>query len=63
MKNDLRILITNYLSEEIIEKRGLFKYGFIQQMIYEFDNNIKDRSLNLWALIVLEEWCRQYVDN
>ncbi|RAZ45682.1 asparagine synthase (glutamine-hydrolyzing) [Campylobacter hyointestinalis] len=63
LKNDLRILISNYLSKEIIEKRGLFEYGFIQQMIYEFDNNIKDRSLNIWALIVLEEWFRQYVDN
>lgn len=62
LKNDLKILISDYLSKEMIEKRGLFDYEFIKQMIYEFDNNIKDRSLNIWALIVLEEWFRQYID-
>ena len=62
LKNDLKILITDYLSKEIIEKRGLFNYEFVNQMIYEFNNNIKDRSLNIWALIVLEEWFRQYID-
>ena len=48
--------------KEIIEKRGLFNYEFVNKMIYEFNNNIKDRSLNIWALIVLEEWFRQYID-
>ncbi|MEV9528521.1 asparagine synthase (glutamine-hydrolyzing) [Aliarcobacter butzleri] len=62
LKNDLKALISDYLSKEIIEKRGLFNYEFVNKMIYEFNNNIKDRSLNIWALIVLEEWFRQYID-
>jgi asparagine synthase (glutamine-hydrolysing) len=62
LKNDLRTLMNEYLSKESIEKRGLFDFRFVQHMIHEFDTNKKDRSLTIWALIVLEEWFRQYAD-
>lgn len=62
LKNDLRLLIDDYLSKESVERRGLFHFEFIQQMLHEFDTSKKDRSLTIWALIVLEEWFRQYID-
>lgn len=62
LKNDLRALMNEYLSKESIEKRGLFHFEFVRHMIDEFDTNKKDRSLTIWALIVLEEWFRQYAD-
>lgn len=62
LKNDLRALIDDYLSKDSINKRGLFNFEAIQHIIYEFDTNKKDRSLTIWALIVLEEWFRQYID-
>jgi len=62
LKKDLKIFINYYLSKESIEKRGLFDYNYIQQILHEHETNKRDRSLYIWALIVLEEWFRQYVD-
>lgn len=62
LKNDLRALMDDYLSKDSIDKRGLFNFEVVQHIIHEFDTNKKDRSLTLWALIVLEEWFRQYID-
>ena len=62
LKNDLKGLIDDYLSRESVEKRGLFHYKNIKKIIDDFQNNKKDTSLNIWSLIVLEEWCRQYID-
>lgn len=62
LKKDLKRFIDDYLSKESVEKRGLFKYEYIKQIIYENETNKRDRSLYIWALIVLEEWFRQYID-
>lgn len=62
LKKDLKKFIYDYLSRASVEKRGLFNYEYIQQIIYEHETNRRDRSLYIWALIVLEEWFRQYID-
>jgi asparagine synthase (glutamine-hydrolysing) len=62
LKKDLKVFIDDYLSKESVDKRGLFNYDYIQQIIYEHNTNKRDRSLYIWALIVLEEWFRQYID-
>jgi asparagine synthase (glutamine-hydrolysing) len=62
LKNDLSNYINDYLSKKSVDKRGLFNYKYVEQIIKEFKVNKKDRALNIWALIVLEEWFRQYID-
>ncbi|CUU68066.1 asparagine synthase (glutamine-hydrolyzing) [Campylobacter hyointestinalis subsp. hyointestinalis] len=62
LKKDLKRFIDDYLSKESVEKRDLFNYKYINRIIYEHEHNKKDRSLYIWALIVLEEWFRQYID-
>ena len=62
LKKDLKIFIDDYLSKKSVEKRALFNYDYIKQIIYEHNTNKRDRSLYIWALIVLEEWFRQYGD-
>ena len=62
LKNDLKGLIGEYLSRESVEKRGLFHYKNVKKIIDDFQSNKKDTSLNIWSLIVLEEWFRQYID-
>ncbi len=62
LKKDLKRFIDDYLSRESVEKRGMFNYEYIKQIIYEHEMNKRDRSLFIWALIVLEEWFRQYID-
>ena len=60
LKKDLQPLVDDYLSPQTIKKRGLFKEDEVQKLINEHYRNTRDRSLYLWALIVLEEWFRQY---
>ncbi len=62
LKKDLKKFIDEYLSKESVEKRGIFNYEYIRQIIYEHNTNRRDRSLYIWSLIVLEEWFRQYMD-
>jgi len=62
LKKDLKVFIDEYLSKERIEKRGLFNYEYIKQILYEHETDKRDRSLYIWALIVLEEWFIQYID-
>ncbi len=62
LKKDLKNFIYDYLSKESIEKREIFNYEYIKQIIYEHETNKRDRSLYIWSLIVLEEWFRQYID-
>lgn len=62
LKKDLKKFIDDYLSKESVEKRKLFNYEYIKQIVYEHETNKRDRSLYIWSLIVLEEWFRQYID-
>ncbi len=62
LKKDLKKFIDDYLSKKSVEKRGLFNYEYIKQIVFEHETNKRDRSLYIWALIVLEEWFRQYID-
>ena len=62
LKTDLKNLINEYLSQKTVEKRGLFNYRFIEDILKENFKGRRDRSLHIWSLIVLEEWFRQYYD-
>jgi asparagine synthase (glutamine-hydrolysing) len=50
------------LSAERIEERGYFRPDAVESLIEEHRSGRQDHSLFLWALIVLEEWHRIYVD-
>tara|TARA_B100001057_G_C22871773_1_gene959340 strand:- start:16750 stop:18594 length:1845 start_codon:yes stop_codon:yes gene_type:complete len=62
LKTDLKNLINEYLSQETVQRRGLFNYKFIEDILKENFKGRRDRSLHIWSLIVLEEWFRQYYD-
>jgi len=62
IKNELKSIVGEYLSESSIKNRGIFNYDFIKQLLYEHETGKKDRSLYIWSLVVLEEWFRQYID-
>ena len=62
LKKDLRDLVHDYLSEASMDSRGL-NYKLISRLVQEHYTGKKDRSMNLWGLIVLEEWFRQQDSN
>ena len=50
------------LSEESINRRGLFSAQSVQKLIFDNDNGKIDASYTLLSLLCIEIWCRVYID-
>ena len=61
--NDLEPTIQKYLSEESIEKRGVFDYTQVQALINDNRKGQIDASYSIWCLLAIESWYRQFVDH
>jgi asparagine synthase (glutamine-hydrolysing) len=55
LKNDFNYLM-KYLSEEEIEKTGLFNFSFVQSLINRFMNGEEYLYNRLWALIIIQRF-------
>ncbi len=62
LRGELVPLLDRYLSPEAVRQRGWFRPEAVTQLLAEFRAGRRDYSLHLWSLLVLEEWCRQYLD-
>jgi len=62
ISHDLKELIDQLLSKDQVQKRGLFNYSFIQQLIDEDRKGAADHAYRLYQLITLELWLKEYVD-
>jgi asparagine synthase (glutamine-hydrolysing) len=62
LRDDLREVVRDLLSEENLRRRGYFNPTAIQQMILADESGMTDHSLRIWALLTLELWMRIFVD-
>jgi asparagine synthase (glutamine-hydrolysing) len=62
MRNELRELVGDLLSEESLRRRGLFEPGAVQRLIADNDTGRRDASYTLLSLLCVEIWCRQFLD-
>ncbi len=62
ISNDLKDMVDNLLSKENIEKRGFFNYQFVNKMIDNDRKGIDDNAYQIYQLLTLELWCREYLD-
>jgi asparagine synthase (glutamine-hydrolysing) len=60
LKRDLAHLIQSHLSREQIEARGLFRATAVERLVSALERGRRDVSLHVWALIMLEQWFREY---
>jgi asparagine synthase (glutamine-hydrolysing) len=57
LKNDLRFLIADYLSENTIKKYGIINYEIVAELKKQFLINNNNFLYNkIWLLIVLHQW-------
>jgi asparagine synthase (glutamine-hydrolysing) len=49
-----------HLSREQIEARGLFRVPAVEEILRALERGRRDVSLHVWALIMLEQWFREY---
>jgi asparagine synthase (glutamine-hydrolysing) len=62
MREDLRELLGDLLSEESLRRRGMFDPGAVQRLIARNDDGRLDASYTLLSLLCIEIWCRAYLD-
>jgi asparagine synthase (glutamine-hydrolysing) len=61
-KAELKALVRDVLSPEVVRRRGLLDPAFVQRTVREHEQQQADRTDHLLALINLELWCRLYLD-
>ena len=62
MRNELRELLGDLLSEESLRRRGLFKPDTVQCLIADNDAGRRDAAYILFSLLCIEIWCRRFLD-
>jgi len=62
LRQDLKPLVHELLSEEQVRQRGLFHWPAVQQLIEDHQEQRSDYTDHIFALIALETWCRIYLD-
>jgi asparagine synthase (glutamine-hydrolysing) len=60
--NDLQMLINNRLSYENLERRGIFNPNKVWDLINNNQSGKIDASYSVWALLAIESWFIQFVD-
>lgn len=60
-REDFSVLLNEFLSEDLIKKRGYFNSDFIRRLSTDHLSGTRDNSKLLWTLICFEIWHRRYV--
>lgn len=60
LKQDLKDLMMEYLSEKRVKESGLFNYTYIRKMVDEHLNNRQNHSHRLWPLILFNLWRERF---
>ncbi len=60
-REDFSVLVNEFLSEDIIKKRGYFNYKFVKRLSDDHLSGGKDNSKLLWTLISFEIWHRRFM--
>ena len=56
IRHELKDICLSLLNEERIINQGIFKYDFIEKMIYEHMTLKREHGIRLWGLIVFQMW-------
>jgi asparagine synthase (glutamine-hydrolysing) len=63
LRNDLRDMVHDLLSEKRVKERGLFQPAAVARLIQENETGSQDHSLRLWSLLTLELWQQNFLDS
>ena len=61
-RKDLRVVATEILLDSRTLARGYFRRDAIERMLQHHATGRRDYSTWIWCLIILEMWCRQFLD-
>jgi asparagine synthase (glutamine-hydrolysing) len=61
--SDLDNMISERLSYENIKRRGIFDYHKVWELINQNKNGEIDASYSIWAILAIDSWISQFVEN
>jgi asparagine synthase (glutamine-hydrolysing) len=62
LTHDLRDLVADLLTDQVIKDRGYFEPAAIKQMLAEHYTGRRDRSYQIWQLLTFELWLQTFID-
>ncbi|WP_290793267.1 asparagine synthase (glutamine-hydrolyzing) [Flavihumibacter sp. UBA7668] len=63
ISTDLKGMVDELLSKEAIEKRGILNFGAVKKLIEDDRKGVEDNAYQIYQLITLELWFREFLDN
>ena len=63
LTGELKEFMLDYLSQERIERQGIFHYPYVKQLVEEQLSKSKDNREPLWTLLVFQTWYEKYVES
>ncbi len=60
LRGELAPLVDSHLSPEVVSARGLFRPEAVSTLVESLRGGRRDTSLQIWSLIVLEQWFREF---
>lgn len=55
--------MNEFLNDPSIKRRGFFKVEYVKRLLDEHARGSTDNSHKIWLIMVLEIWCRKFLDN
>ncbi|MBL7197578.1 MAG: asparagine synthase (glutamine-hydrolyzing) [Candidatus Omnitrophica bacterium] len=63
-KSDLiRKSTDEFLNDSSVKRRGFFKVEYVKRIVNDHAKGKADNSHKLWLIMILEIWCRRFLDN
>ena len=63
LRRDLREMVDDLLSEDVLRKRGYFDGKAIRRLISDDREGRADNTYRIWALLTFELWQRTFIDS
>jgi asparagine synthase (glutamine-hydrolysing) len=61
LNNELKDLVQQYLSDESVNKHGLFKVAEVRKILSDFFGGRKERHLKVWYLLMFQLWYQKWM--
>jgi len=61
LKNDLRELVEEHLSEKVIAEQGIFKTDFVTKLKSDFFGGKKEFDVKMWYLLMFQMWYAKWM--
>ncbi len=62
VSNELKPMVDELLSENAINKRGFVNYPVVKKLIESDRSGSEDNAYQIYQLLTLELWCREFLD-